>query len=85
MDPNITTAPVFPGDDADGVAVVGARTEAVRHAVSATGPFSGELRISLSPQVWQGAVLEPAQNQALGLASQVLVKAKPGARFTSAE
>jgi len=32
---NITTAPVFPGDAADGTAVVGAsvaaRTEAVRH------------------------------------------------------
>jgi MFS transporter, DHA1 family, multidrug resistance protein len=31
IDPNINTAAVFPGDAADGVAVVAARTDAVRH------------------------------------------------------
>lgn len=68
MDPNITTAPVFPGDAGDGTAVVGAsvsaRTEMVRHGWRVLGILIALMGFaSISTDLYLPAM--PAMSRAL--------------------
>jgi MFS transporter, DHA1 family, multidrug resistance protein len=64
MDPNINTAVVFPDDAADGVAVVAARSDAVRHGWRALAILSALMGFaSISTDLYLPAI--PAMGRAL--------------------
>jgi hypothetical protein len=64
MDPNINTAVVFPDDAADGVAVVAARSDAVRHGWRVLAILSALMGFaSISTDLYLPAI--PAMGRAL--------------------